>query len=354
MTSLPEQARGENGLQWLMSYVRRSRSELRMTEGAWGGFAERLARLLDGGVPMLAALTFLERSGTRPQRLLSTYVRQGLETGKKLSDLVREVDAPLLMVSLLEVSEYNGDVAGNLKRASFSCRERDIWRKERRQAMLYPALLTMLVLILTGFLFEIVIPRFSELYEGMGVKVGVAPRMMFALARHDLLLLGVLLLSICGGVLLMRTRRDRFPLLGRLMKLERSHCLAVSLGVLLDGGMPLLQSLELQLNMSVPLDHKAIAQRVRDSVLQGDSLSVSLQREAIEEELVLAVQVAEATGDLGRALLASAKDMAERRKRMMDMLLKLMEPLLLLVVGGGIGLVALLLFLPMLDMLQSI
>jgi type II secretory pathway component PulF len=267
---------------------------------------------------------------------------------------MRAANAPLLVLALVQAGEHNGDVAANLGRAAVSCAEREQWRRDRLQAMAYPAFLSVLLVCLTGFLFEVVIPRFADLYAGMGVQVGSGPHMMFALARHDLLLLGMLSLVISAVLLALRAARDRLPILRTYYAIDRTHQWAVTLGVLMEGGVPLLQALEIQTGLALPRTHLEISRRISSAIRQGLALSAALSREPLDDALVLSVQVAEVTGELGQALLMSAKDLAQRRKRMMDMMLKWVEPLLLLLVGGFVGLVALFLFWPMLDLLQSI
>jgi type II secretory pathway component PulF len=74
----------------------------------------------------------------------------------------------------------------------------------------------------------------------------------------------------------------------------------------------------------------------------------------LDERLMLSVQVAEVIGDLSRALLAVERELATARKQMMNSLLKLMEPVLMIVAGTLVGLVALFMLWPMLDLLNSI
>ncbi|PWK06283.1 type II secretion system F family protein [Tumebacillus permanentifrigoris] len=329
-------------------------SRFQLSEAAWGRYAERLGRLLETGVPLLESLRFLAARGEQRQRALSLRLDRDLRAGRKLSESMRVAQAPLLILALVQAGEHNGDLAANLGRAAASCAERELWRKERRQAMAYPALLSVLLVCLTGFLFEFVIPRFADLYASMGVQIGPGPLLMFALARHDVWLLGLLALLTSVFLLAVRAARERLPLLRTYHRIDRTHQWAVTLGVLLEGGVPLLQALEIQAGLAMPRAQVEVSQRVRAGILRGQTLSNTLSRERLDDALVLSVQVAEATGDLGRALLTSAKELAQRRKRRMDMLLKLVEPLLLLIVGGFVGLVALFLFWPMLDLLQSI
>ncbi|MBL0387035.1 type II secretion system F family protein [Tumebacillus sp. ITR2] len=326
----------------------------RLPEAAWGRFSEELARLLEGGVPLLEALAFLSNRGRQRQRDLSMKLSRDLREGQTLSESMRLAQAPLLVLALVQAGEHNGDLPGNLTRAAASCAQREAWRRERQQAMAYPAVLGVLLFCLIAFLFEVVVPRFADLYVGMGIPLGGATQLMFALARHDFLVLCAVFLIACLTFLTLRHVQERLPFLRQYHLLDRTHQWTVTLGVLIEGGLPLLQALEIQSNLALPPLSLSISQRTRTAILQGLPLSTALLHEPLDDTLILSVQVAEATGDLGRALLNTGVALATRRKQHMDLMLKLFEPVLLLIVGGVVGLVALFLFWPMLDLLQSI
>ncbi|KEO82663.1 type II secretion system F family protein [Tumebacillus flagellatus] len=325
-----------------------------LSEGTWGRFSEELGRLLEGGVPLLEALAFLAGRSERRVRELAEGMGGQLRAGNTLSESMHRERAPLLVLALVQAGEHNGDLAGNLARAAASCAQRETWRRERQQAMAYPFFLCLLLLGLLLFLFEVIIPRFADLYAGMGVHLGATTRMMFALGRHDFLVLTGLLAGAALLFFTLRRCRRSLPVFRHYDLLDRTHQWTITLGVLVEGGLPLLQALEIQSNLALPADSTAVSKRVSSAIRQGFSLSTALLHEPFENSLLLSVQVAEATGDLGRSLLAAATDLAARRKQRMDLMLKMFEPLLLLVVGGFVGVVALFLFWPMLDLLQSI
>jgi general secretion pathway protein F len=337
----------------------------RMDVAAWGAIAERLARLLDGGVPLLEALAFLEGRASGKERFWLLEMQERLRAGQPLSVTLKRGKAPLMMQALVEVGEHGGDLAGSLFRSADYCREQVKWRRERRQAMLYPLLVGLVLVILSLFLFGVVVPRFADLYADMGIEVRGMTGVLFGMSPFFPELSGALLAM--GGIAVWLGRRRRVgtssawqgllfkvPYLRRLLIVERTHEWVATLGLLLDGGMPLLQALEVQEQLPLHAGNKSACARIREKVLQGRPLGEALQAETLDETLPLAISVAEMTGDLSRALLAVERELSEQRKRQMNLLVKGLEPLLLLAAGTLVGLVALLMLWPMLDLIQTI
>ncbi|TCP59650.1 type II secretion system protein F (GspF) [Tumebacillus sp. BK434] len=333
---------------------------------AWGAFAGRLARLLHGGVPLLEALAFLAARGSAKERAWYEEVQLRLQAGHPLSDSIKRGEAPLMMQALVEVGEHGGDLAGSLLRSADYCAEQVKWRRERRQAMLYPLLVGAVLVFLSLFLFGVVVPRFAELYAGMGLEVQGATRLLFGLSEAYPLLLGALFAALgtsmawkAGskkgrGTSSLLPKLERVPFLRRLLLVERTHEWVATLGLLLDGGVPLVQALYVQERLPLREENRSACVRIRDKVLQGSPLGDAVECEQLDAALPLAIGVAEVTGELSRALLAVERELAEQRRQLMSLMIKALEPILLLIAGLFVGLVALLMMWPMLNLIQSI
>ena len=331
----------------------------RLGDAAWGRLGDRIARLLDSGVPLLEALSFLAGRGNQLERAQVEEILDVLHEGRPLSDALASGGAPLVMQTLVEVGEHQGDLAGSLFRSAAHCAEQARWRRERMQAMSYPIVVCLMLAFVTLFLFSYVIPRFASLYAGMGLQVKGPTASLFMIAESAPVLFGSFFLGTACLILIARKSRwrtvwERLPLVRRWVVVDRTHEWTATLGMLLDGGLPLMQALEVQTRLPIREESRQICQRVRDQVLRGGTLSEALAEEALEESLALAVEVAEVTGDLPRCLLAVERELADTRKRMMTMLIKWLEPVLLTMAGLMVGLVALCMLWPMLDLVDSI
>jgi len=321
-----------------------------------------MARLLDAGVPLLQALDFLAADGPYREAERTKAIYQALREGRRFSSVLQARGAPLMMQALVEVGESNGDLAGSLFRSADYCDERARWRKERRQAMSYPLLVVALLLVLCLFLFAVVIPRFAALYSGMGLEVGTGTRMLFQAAKAAPLAILLLIPALVLVTVIAKRKPKiswlsaghRLPYIRRWLRVDRTHEWAATLGLLLDGGLPLVQALQVQAQLPLQPRNRETCARVRSRVLAGRPLGEALAEEDLDRSLALTVRVAEMTGDLSRSLLAAERELAERRRRMMNGLLKLFEPLLLLGAGLLTGAVALLMLWPMMDLLQTI
>ncbi|MFD2168971.1 type II secretion system F family protein [Tumebacillus lipolyticus] len=337
----------------------------RLQVADWGAFARRLALLLEGGIPLLEALSALVERGGSKERVWIPDLQASLQAGHSLSSLLKSKRAPLMMQALVEIGEHAGDLAGSLFRSSDYCTMQVSWRRERRQAMLYPLLVGVVLTFLSLFLFTVVVPRFADLYAGLGLQVEGMAQVLFSLSASfpQLVLASALIVASLfmwkkrwkdvgtfSGVRLLR----RVPFLRRLLLVERTHEWVATLGLLLDGGVSLLQALQIQERLPLHVENRGACLRIRERVSSGSSLGEAVLCERFDSALAHAVGVAEVTGDLGRALLSLERDLSDQRKAMMALVSKCLEPILLLIAGGMVGLVTLLMLWPMLDLIRAI
>ena len=330
----------------------------------------QLADLLENGVPLLSALDILAEQATTDRLTgVLTEVRNRVADGAALEDaLARHPDLfGELIVNMVRAGSEGAFLEEALRRiASFLERQEDL-KNRVVGALSYPAFLAAAGLVVTLVLIVFFVPKFSELFTRLQRQGGGLPGPTVALlAISDLLgryglPLGVALVG-AGVWLRGRFRSDRGRLLWDRLKLklplfgEIFLGLALSrfcrvLGTLLRNGVPLLKALDIS---SDSAGNRVLADAVRQSaenVSSGDSLSKPLAQCGLIPRPVMAmIAVAEESNNLADVLVNIADGIDRKTARHLDVMVRLVEPVLLVALGGVIAFVLVALLLPVFDL----
>jgi len=332
-------------------------------------FTQELMALLDAGLNVVEAIETLRRKETAvaASELLEALLAD-LREGKRLSDAFAQhpVVFPSVFVASVLAAERNGTLAQALGRFSAYQLQMEKIRKKVVSASLYPAILLVVGLLVTLFLLGYVVPKFSTVLERAGREPALASRLMLA-AGHFLhnwpgLVLG-LAAALIGGVLAVvmnlrlraaaLARLARLPVLagiGRLFALARFYR---TVSLLLESGIPLPKALEmaralLPPELAAPLDRGIVS--LRAGLPLSDALQGSALLTPIAESLM---RVGERSGKLAEMLERTARFLDEELTRGIDTFARLFEPLLMAAIGIVIGVVVVLMYMPIFDLIGS-
>jgi type IV pilus assembly protein PilC len=333
-------------------------------------FNQQLATLLRAGIPVLQSLELLQRSQTSSFfRDVLARVLEEVRSGVALSDsFAGQGDLfPRLYSATLLAGERSGDLVDVLDRYITYQQMMEAVRRRVTTALTYPAVLLSLAFGLVILLMTYVIPRFAEFYMGFAGELPLATAMVMGLAnwlRRNLVFIVPAL--VLGAVLLRRwaatgpgraaldRARLRLPFVGKVFHLLSLSQFIRSLATLLAGGTPLVNALEVATStvtnraISLPLSH--VSTRVRE----GQALWSSLQATHLFPELSVAmVQVGEATGALDGMLINVSRFYDESIEVRLSQVVSLIEPAVLVLMGGIIATLLMSVYMPMFSMLQK-
>ena len=333
-------------------------------------FNQQLATLLRAGIPVLQSLELLQRSQTSPFfREVLARVLEEVRSGVALSDsFAGQGDLfPRLYSATLLAGERSGDLVDVLDRYITYQQMMEAVRRRVTTALTYPAVLLSLAFGLVILLMTYVIPRFAEFYIGFAGELPLATAIVMGLANWlQANMVFILPAAAIGAVLLRRwartdsgrgaidTMRLRLPFVGKVFHLFSLSQFVRSLATLLAGGTPLVNALEVATStvtnraVSVPLSH--VSTRVRE----GQALWSSLQATHLFPELSVAmVQVGEATGALEGMLFNVSRFYDESIEVRLGQVVALIEPAVLVLMGGIIATLLMSVYMPMFSMLQK-
>jgi general secretion pathway protein F/type IV pilus assembly protein PilC len=329
----------------------------------------QLADLLQNGVPLLEALSILSAQCPHPGLAdVLSDVRDQVAEGTPLDEAMSKHLAVFgeLAVSMVRAGAEGAFLEDALKRTADFLEQQQELKSRVSGAMIYPVFLASLGVVITTVLIVVFVPKFAELFARLEQDAGGLPLpTVVLLGMSDFLgRYGVLVAAAVAGLAFWLRRlaqsergrlwvdrwKLRIPLAGPVF-----HSYAVSrfcriLGTLLRNGVPLLKSLEIS---SDSAGNRVLARAIRESaenVSAGETLSAPLAACGLIPKPVMAmIHVAEQANNLDQVLVGIADGIDRRTARQIDMVVRMAEPAMLLVMGVLIGFVLVALLLPVFD-----
>jgi type II secretory pathway component PulF len=324
-------------------------------------FCDQLRMLLASGAPLLQALQIANRLAKKPgyfDRLIAK-----VEQGEALSVAFSGYFPPLVTSSL-----HSAERAGNLEevlRQLSSHYEAEVEQESKiKSALVYPLFIVVLCLISLLVMVVFVLPGFKSLLSDMEGELPLLTRIMIgfgeALANYWFIpVAAVLPLKVMGKRYRQtdRGKRQVDQLLFKIGPIRRAQTMPCfrSLGSLLRGGVPINRALQTVAAAAPNLVLREKLSLAGGMVENGELLSQSLKQQGLlTEELSRIVAVGENTGQLAEMLLGVANYYDKEQAVSIKRYTALLEPVLTLTVGLFVGLLALSMFLPLINMLSKL
>jgi type IV pilus assembly protein PilC len=334
-------------------------------------FSRQFATMVNSGLPLLRTLAILEEqteSGELKKRL--TEVRLDVERGSSLSGaLARHPKTfPALYVSMCRAGETAGTLDQVLLRLADTLEREVSLRQKVKSAMTYPIVVFAMVILILAAMLLFVVPTFKDLYSSLGGTLPLPTRMLLSISDFLRRFFPFFVAAVIGLLFLFRWwkntprgRRavDRFklrvPIFGPLFQKTALARFARTLGVLNKSGVPILQSLDI---VAETVKNEVVADAVRDvqsGVKEGESIAAPLGKHKVFPPMVVQMMaVGEETGALDAMLEKIADFYDEEVSATVESLTSLIEPVMIAIVGGAVGLIVISLYLPLFRIVELI
>jgi general secretion pathway protein F len=331
-------------------------------------FVEQLRDLLLAGLSVIEALDAQRRGAKGAAVLVIDGVVRKLREGQSLSNaFAAEPTFPPLLIALVQAAELTSDLADSLSRYLDHDRRVTEIRHRLVSTAIYPMLLMGVGTLVLMFLMFYVMPRFARIFEGTTVDLPWSARAMVVWSQ-TLHAHGGLWLAAAAAVVFALAAAAASPgLRARVFEslmnhgLLRDHLKVYFLsrwyratGMLVQGGIALPQALGLA-NQLLPLALRDRGLQVEAGVRDGLTPSAAHARAGmvtpVAEQLMLA---GERTGDLGTVLTRIANFHEAEASRAMERAMRALEPVVMVLVGLGVGIVVVLMYLPIFELASAI
>ncbi len=332
-------------------------AERRSLLPAWGLAADRLTMLrelsllLRAGLSVERALVAMQGMTTKPRvKHVLQALLDGLRGGDALSSAMRRADHlfPETTRKLVAAGEASGKLPDVMTRLATTAERTAQLRERVVSALIYPALLVIVMFAVLVVIFTVVLPRLEPLFAQSGAALPWPTAMLLAISgffnAYGTFVAVVLVALLIGGLYAIRQpemqlRLDRYATRTRfLLDIPQNYAAAQfcrNLGMLLDGGLPLNRALESAEGAIANRHMRRQAAKVSDAVRQGRPLKAALESAAVFPRLTVEfAAVGEETGRLG-AMLNEAADILDGDVRTkLDRLSALLLPVVTIVLGA--------------------
>lgn len=336
-------------------------------------FTRQLATMIEAGLPLVRSLRILTDQTDSPKlREIVEAVRKDIESGSSLSEALRRHEMVFgeLYVEMVRAGEIGGALDEVLLRVAAQLEKDQELRRKVRGAMAYPLFVLAFALVAALFMLIFIVPIFAGMYADLGGSLPLPTRIALGISSFLTGFGGVamLVLFAVGTFFVARWARTengrmvwgrfvlRIPLgIGSVVrKVAIARC-ARTLGALVSSGVPVLQALEISATSSGNPVVEAALLRGRDAIRQGSQIHAPLEKEPVFPPMVVRmIAVGEETGNLDGMLSKVADFYESEVDNTVKSLTSIIEPVMILIVGGIVGAIIISMYLPMFRIFELI
>jgi type IV pilus assembly protein PilC len=343
-------------------------------------FTRQLSTLQDAGLPLLRSIQILE-SQQKPSALKNVLegVAEEVQSGTSLSEAMAKFPKAFdrLYVKMVAAGEVGGVLDVILQRLAEFMEKGQRLKRRILGALIYPTVVIFIaVLIVTGIMY-FVIPKFQEIFEDFDVELPKLTIFMIDVSKwvagtssKDQVVPGVIWILVSPVLIFLffklirktgpgRAATDwivlKIPVVGTLVRKTAIARFTRTLGTLISAGVPILEAILITRDTSGNYVFEKALTKVHDSIREGETFAQPLKESKTCDLIVVnMIDVGEETGDLDVMLMKIADNYDEEVDVAVASLLSLLEPFMVVVLGGIVLLIVLALFLPLVSMIESV
>jgi type IV pilus assembly protein PilC len=334
-------------------------------------FTRQLSILQDAGLPILRSLRILEgqQKGGRLKNSLID-VCDDIESGSTLSEAMGKQHKAFdrLYVNMIKAGEAGGALEAILQRLADFKEKSQSLKRRIKSAMVYPVVVIFVACVIVGFILYFIIPKFEAIFNDFGVPLPGMTTFLIE-ASHFLVkyFYVVFLTPLFFWIFLKLLYRNRtgayildrillmIPVMGAIVEKSTVARTTRTLGTLVTSGVPILESLNIVRDTAGNAVFERAFTRIYDSIREGETIAQPLRESRIVDDIVVnMIDVGEETGDLDTMLNKIADNYDEEVEALVESLVSLLEPIMIVVLGGIIGFIVIALFMPLITLISKL
>jgi type IV pilus assembly protein PilC len=334
-------------------------------------FTRQLATLVDAGLPLLRGLRVLEKQerNVTLKRVVGELALS-IEGGSTFSEALAQHPKIFnrLFVNMVKAGELGGVLEVVLRRLAEFAEKAEKIKGKIKAALFYPVAVLFVAVGILMLLMLFVIPRFKEVFAGMGVKMPGFTLLVLAISDtirlHILSTLGIVACCVVVFlVLINKTKSGRYvwdkfklkmPPMGSVISKVAISRFTRTLGTLVSSGVPILQALTIVRETAGNIIIANAVTKIHESVKEGETITAPLEGSGVFPPMVVSmVDVGEQTGALPEMLLKIADNYDEEVDNAVQAMTSLLEPIMIIFLAVVVGSIVIAMFLPLIAMISQ-
>jgi type IV pilus assembly protein PilC len=334
-------------------------------------FTRQLATLIDAGLPILRCLHILQEQ-VESVLFKEKIAQMGrdIESGTTLSEALakhpKQFDS--LYVNMVHAGEIGGVLEAVLQKIATFLEKRAALISKIKSAMMYPVVVMVVATGIVTFILTVIMPKFVDIFAQLGAELPALTRWLMSASnvlvyRTPYVIVAIILLALAirkinstkNGKFVFDTIKLKAPVFGSLFQKAAIVRFAGTLATLITSGVPILQALDIVRETS---GNEVIARAmdgVYNSVKEGESIHEPLRAAKVFPPLVIhMVAVGEETGAIDQMLVKVEEAYQREVDDTVDALTSILEPILIVFLGGIVGTIVVALYLPLFDLPKHI
>lgn len=335
-------------------------------------YCRQFATLIRAGISLVESTKILaEQTSSKGLKQALYTVEEDVRTGTSFSEATAKLDKifPSMYVNMVRAGEATGNLDETLDRLAFYYEKQYTLKKKVQSAMMYPLVLALVTLVVVFFLMLTIVPTFTEMFSDFGAELPLITVVVMAMSDVVKGLWWLVLILLVAGIFgfrhLFKNNRQfhyqvhylllKMPIFGPLLQKSAIARMSRTLSSLFSSSVPILQALTIvERVIGNPVIGKVVLES-KTSLEQGNSLAAPLQKSWLFPPLVTQmITIGEQTGSLDYMLQKLSEFYEDDVDRTVDTLKGLIEPVMIVILAGVIGVIVLAILLPMFSLYEQI
>lgn len=330
-------------------------------------FTRQFSTMIDAGLPLVQGLTILaEQSENKTFKTILKEITKDVEGGSTLAEAMKKHPKVFdeLFVNLVAAGEMGGILDTILRRLADYIEKAEKLKSRIKGAMTYPLVVVAIAIIVIAVILIFVIPVFEDMFAGFGAALPAPTQLVVNMSRFIKGNFIFIFIGLAIAIVALKQYRNskqgrrstdalllKVPIFGELLRKVAVARFTRTLGTMIQSGVPILDSLEIVAKTSGNVILEEIIYEVRGSIAEGQTISEPLSESDIFPGMVVQmISVGEATGALDTMLGKIADFYDDEVDAAVEALTSMLEPLLMLFLGGSIGGLVIAMYLPIFQM----
>jgi type IV pilus assembly protein PilC len=333
-------------------------------------FTRQLSIMLTSGLSLSDSLEILKKQAPTKELIkMISQIEEDIRAGSSLSSSLKKHPEVFnkLYISLIKAGEASGKLDEIMKRLAENMEKQREFQSKTRSALIYPALVITVMLVVIFIMITFVVPQLLSLYKGFDIKLPLPTRILITISDFMqkfwiFIVAGVVATAIFlkrylgtkNGKRQFDTFLLKLPLINKVIQVAALVTSTRTLSILIQAGVPILQALEIIVETTSNVMYQDSFANVQKKVEKGETIGRALDEEQIFPPIfVQMTSVGEKTGHLDETLEHLAHYFESEAELAVKAVTVLIEPIVLVILGVGVGFVVISIITPIFSLTQA-